>query len=43
MQSLFDLQGERFVFGLFCHRYQLTEKVSGNENKEVDRLGGGNS
>lgn len=29
MQSLFDLKGERFVFGLFCHRYEFTGKVSG--------------
>lgn len=35
MQSLFDLKGERFVFGLFCHIYQFTGKVSGKENKEV--------
>lgn len=35
MRSLFDLKGERFVFGLFCHRYRLTGKVSGKENKEV--------
>lgn len=41
MQSLFDLKGERFAIGLFCHRYQFTGKVSGNANKEVRELGGG--
>lgn len=43
MRSLFDLKGERFVIGLFSRTYQFTGKVSGKENKEVSKLGGGNS
>lgn len=43
MRGLFDLKGERFVIGLFSHRYRFTGKVSGKENKEVSKLGGVNS
>lgn len=38
--SLFNLEGERFVFGLFCHRYLWKEKWLVKKNKEVGKSGG---